>query len=120
MLFENFTIAGFKDLEAELESQFRVAPTDTVCYQLATTLAQCMPTARSLRRADQLLMRATRPGCELSEELRQSALDVHRSVRAIHSNGNIFLSLSTMLTRVVFMLASIPWDTVSRPRWPKR
>lgn len=32
LLFENFTIAGFKDLEAELERQFRVAPTDTVCY----------------------------------------------------------------------------------------
>lgn len=83
LLFENFTIAGFKGLEAELESQFRVAPTDIVCYQLATTLAQCMPTARSLRRADQLLMRATRPGCDLSEALRQNALDVHRSVRAM-------------------------------------
>lgn len=83
LLFENFTIAGFKDLEAELERQFRVAPTDTVCYQLATTLAQCMPTARSLRRADQLLMRATRPGCDLSEDQQHSAPDVHRSVRAM-------------------------------------
>lgn len=82
-LFENFTVAGFAALKVELETRLRVAPTDTVRYQLATVLAQCMPTRHSLERADHLLQSATGPGCDLSPDVRQSAHDVHRSVRAM-------------------------------------
>lgn len=83
LLFENFTIAGFRELEVELEAQLRLAPTSTVRYQLATVLAQCMPTRRSLLRADGLLSSALDPVGRLSPSLRKSARDVQRSVRAM-------------------------------------
>lgn len=83
LLFENFTIAGFTELRAELEDELRIAPTDTVRYQLATVLAQCMPTRLSLERANYLLGRATGPGSDLSNNLRDRAAEVHRSVRTM-------------------------------------
>jgi MoaA/NifB/PqqE/SkfB family radical SAM enzyme len=83
LLFENFTLAGFEGLKAELETRLQVAPSDTGRYQLATILAQCMPTRASLQRADHLLQRVARPGNDLSPDLRASAQDVHRSVRAM-------------------------------------
>jgi MoaA/NifB/PqqE/SkfB family radical SAM enzyme len=82
-MFENFTVAGFKALKVELETRLRVAPTDVVRYQLATVLAQCMPTRQSLQRADRVLLSVIWPGSDLSPALRQSARDIHKSVRAM-------------------------------------
>lgn len=83
LLFENFTIAGFKELELELEDQLRMAPSDTIRFQLATVLAQCMPTRPSLCRANELLASALKPDSDLSADLRKSARDVQRSVRSM-------------------------------------
>lgn len=83
LLFENFTIAGLRELEVELEAQLRLAPSGTVRYQLATVLAQCMPTRRSLLRADGLLTIALAPRGGLSPSLHKSAREVQRSVRAM-------------------------------------
>ncbi|WP_158015094.1 radical SAM/SPASM domain-containing protein [Mycobacterium basiliense] len=83
LLFENFTIAGFKELRADLEDELRRSPTDTARYQLATVLAQCMPDQHSLARAEELLAGATGRGNDLPPSLRAAARDVQRSVRSM-------------------------------------